>query len=129
MRSRASATFGAKIIPARGAWIEIEAGADGEISVRIDRKRKFPAISLLRVLGATFDSDMKSLFARTPHGKRWIEEALEKDPAKTVEEAYIEIHKRLRDGDLATAKNAQEYINSIFERGALRPLARGPLPL
>src|SRR4029077_8747400 len=30
--------FGAKIIPARGAWIEIEAGADNELSVRIDRK-------------------------------------------------------------------------------------------
>ena len=106
--------FGAKIIPARGAWIEIEAGADGDLSVRIDRKRKFPATSLLRVLGATFDSDMKSLFAATPPGKRWIEEALKKDPAKTVDEAYVEIHKRLRDGDLATAKNAQEYINSIF---------------
>ena len=106
--------FGAKIIPARGAWIEIEAGADGELNVRIDRKRKFPATSLLRVLGAAFDSDMKSLFAGTPHGKRWIEEALKKDPAKKVDEAYVEIHKRLRDGDLATAKNAQEYINSIF---------------
>jgi DNA-directed RNA polymerase beta' subunit len=106
--------FGAKIIPARGAWIEIEAGADQDLSVRIDRKRKFPATSLLRVLGATFDSDMKSLFASTPYGKRWVEEALKRDPAKTVDEAYIEIHKRLRDGDMATAANAREYINSIF---------------
>jgi DNA-directed RNA polymerase beta' subunit len=106
--------FGAKLIPSRGAWIEIEAGSDGELSVRIDRKRKFPATSLLRVLGARFDSDLKSLFGSTPHGKRWIESALEKDPAKTVDEAYVEIHKRLRDGDLATAANAREYIDSIF---------------
>ncbi len=106
--------FGAKVIPARGAWIEMEADALGDISVRIDRKRKFPAISLLRVLGAHFDSDIKSLFAKTPEGKKWVELAIEKDPAKTMEEAYVEIHKRLRDGDLATAKNAQEYINSIF---------------
>ncbi len=106
--------FGAKIIPARGAWIEIEAGSDGELSVRIDRKRKFPATSLLRIMGAAYDSDLKSLFSSTSYGKRWIESALEKDPAKTVEEAYIEVHKRLRDGDLATAQNAREYINSIF---------------
>ena len=106
--------FGAKIIPARGAWIEIEAESTGDISVRIDRKRKFPAISLLRVLGAHFDSDIRSLFAKNPEGKKWIELALEKDPAKTVDEAYVEIHKRLRDGDLATAANAREYINSIF---------------
>jgi len=106
--------FGAKIIPARGAWIELEADATGDISVRIDRKRKFPAVSLLRVMGAQYDSDLKSLFASNPQGKRWIEAAIEKDPAKTADESYIEIHKRLRDGDLATAANAKEYINSIF---------------
>ncbi len=106
--------FGAKIIPARGAWIEIEADAAGDLNVRIDRKRKFPATSLLRVMGAHYDSDMKSLFAANPIAKKWVEAALEKDPAKTLDEAYIEIHKRLRDGDLATAANAKEYINSIF---------------
>jgi len=106
--------FGAKIIPARGAWIESEAGAEGDISVRIDRKRKFPAVSLLRVLGAQYDSDLKSLFSATPHEKKWIEAAIELDPAKTADEAYVEIHKRLRDGDLATTQNARDYINSIF---------------
>ncbi len=106
--------FGAKIIPARGAWIEIEGGSDDELSVRIDRKRKFPATSLLRILGAQYDSDLKSLMSTTAHGKRWIEAALERDPAKTQEDAYIEIHKRLRDGDMATAANAREYIDSIF---------------
>ncbi len=106
--------FGAKVIPARGAWIEMEADASGDIAVRIDRKRKFPATSLLRVMGAHLDSDIKSLFKGTPEGKKWVEEALERDPAKTVDEAYVEIHKRLRDGDLATAANAREYIDSIF---------------
>ncbi|MGH2508635.1 MAG: DNA-directed RNA polymerase subunit beta, partial [Ktedonobacteraceae bacterium] len=107
--------FGAKIIPARGVWIEMEAEAGGNISVRIDRKRKFPVISLLRVLGAPFDSDLKSLFSKTPELKKWIEAAIEADMAKTLDDAYIEIHKRLRDGDLATAQNAREYIKSLFE--------------
>jgi DNA-directed RNA polymerase subunit beta len=44
-------TFGAKLIPARGVWIEIETDADGTLAVRIDKKRKFPIVSLLRVLG------------------------------------------------------------------------------
>ncbi len=106
--------FGAKVIPARGAWIEIETDADGMLWVRIDRKRKFPATTLLRVLGASFDSDLKSLFSGDAHEKKWVDAAIELDPAKTVDEAYIEIHKRLRDGDLATASNAREYIDSIF---------------
>ena len=106
--------FGAKIIPARGAWIEIEADANSELQVRIDRKRKFPATSLLRVLGAHTDADIKALFAGSENGTKWALGALEKDPAKSVEDAYVEIHKRLRDGDLATAANAREYINSLF---------------
>src|SRR5207247_9743 len=52
--------FGAKIIPSRGAWIEIESDPDGAIYVRIDRKRKFPASSLLRALGASTDADIFS---------------------------------------------------------------------
>ncbi|MDQ5955161.1 MAG: DNA-directed polymerase subunit beta [Patescibacteria group bacterium] len=106
--------FGAKIIPARGAWIEIEAEANGGLAVRIDRKRKFPALSLLRVFGAETDGELKQLFAGSELGKKFVEEGLALDPAKTSEDAYIEIHKRLRDGDLATVANAREYINSIF---------------
>ena len=40
--------FGAKIIPARGAWIEIESDPDGAIYVRIDRKRKFAASAWIK---------------------------------------------------------------------------------
>ncbi|MCR4280980.1 MAG: DNA-directed RNA polymerase subunit beta, partial [Candidatus Kaiserbacteria bacterium] len=43
--------FAAKIIPARGVWIEIESDPDAGIYVKIDRKRRFPVTSLLRVLG------------------------------------------------------------------------------
>ncbi|NBD73451.1 DNA-directed RNA polymerase subunit beta [Patescibacteria group bacterium] len=106
--------FGAKIIPARGAWIEIESEPDGAVYVKIDRKRKFPVTSLLRILGASFDGDLVSLFERVPGGKETLKTTLEKDPATTVDEAYLEIYKRLRDGDLATIETAREYIDSIF---------------
>lgn len=51
---RGKTCFGAKIIPARGAWIEIDSEPDGAIFVKIDRKRKFPVTTLLRILGASF---------------------------------------------------------------------------
>jgi DNA-directed RNA polymerase subunit beta len=107
-------TFGAKVIPARGAWIEIESEIDGALFVKIDRKRKFPATSLLRVLGATFDNDMLTLFERVPGGKAAIQATLAKDSAKVPETAYIEIYKRLRDGDLATPDTARDYVTGIF---------------
>jgi DNA-directed RNA polymerase subunit beta len=108
--------FGAKIIPARGAWVEIEADADKVLYVRIDRKRKFSITSLLRVLGAHTDGDILALADGNPELKAHLEASLAKDTAKTVDEAYIEIHKKLRDGDLATVENAKEFIDSIFSK-------------
>lgn len=107
--------FGAKIIPARGAWIEIETDTDGVIYARIDRKRKFAVTSLLRVLGAETDEAILDLFKGNELARHAIELTLAKDHAKTVNDAYIEIHKRLRDGDLATADNAREFIGGIFK--------------
>jgi DNA-directed RNA polymerase subunit beta len=86
-----------------------------------------PRPRLLRVMGAHTDADLKKLFA-SELGTRKITKRPSKDPAKSLDEAYIEIHKRLRDGDLATAKNARVHQLYIC-RGALRPFARRPLPL
>ena len=105
--------FGAKVIPSRGAWIEIESDADDLIYVKIDKKRKFPVTSLLRVLGAT-DKQMAEYFKADELCQKSMELNLAKDHAKTVDESYVEIYKRLRDGDLATAENAREYISTIF---------------
>ncbi len=106
--------FGAKVIPARGVWMEIESDSDGTIYARIDRKRKFPITSLLRILGAKTNEDIAALFKGNELAQKAIELTLAKDHAKSVDDSYIEIHKRLRDGDLATADNAREYIGSIF---------------
>jgi DNA-directed RNA polymerase subunit beta len=118
--------FGAKLIPARGAWIEIESEADGIIYIKIDRKKKVPVTSLLRVLGVEKDEDMIKLFSDVERGEEYIKATLEKDPAKTTDDAYIEIYKRLRDGDLATVDNAKEFVNSIFapERYDLSEIGR-----
>jgi DNA-directed RNA polymerase subunit beta len=108
-------TFGAKIIPSRGAWIEFETDADGVIYVRIDRKRKFPVTSLLRAFGAETNEKILSLFAGQPELKPYIEKTLAKDHTTNTDEAAIDIHKRLRDGDLASADNAREFVKSIFD--------------
>jgi len=106
--------FGAKIIPARGAWIELESDPDGTIYARIDKKRRFPVSSLLRVLADAPDEKIAKLFGSDAHVKEVISACFAKDPAKTVNDSYIEIHKRLRDGEMVTPENAKEFINSIF---------------
>ena len=113
--------FGAKIMPARGAWVELETEIDNVIYVRIDRKRKFPVTALLRVFASQAGKNLSeeeiiSLFEKKGIDSSFIKKSLAKDHAKTVDEAYLEIYKRLRDSDLATVANAKEYIDGLFSR-------------
>ncbi|MCR4331035.1 MAG: DNA-directed RNA polymerase subunit beta, partial [Patescibacteria group bacterium] len=106
--------FGAKIIPARGAWIEIESDPDGAMYARIDKKRRFPVSSLLRALTDMPDENIIKLFGNDAHVKEVIQTSFAKDTAKTANDSYMEIHKRLRDGEMVTPENAKEFIKSIF---------------
>ncbi len=105
--------FGAKIIPNRGVWIEIESDPSQEIFVRIDKKRKFSIITLLRALGLTTDELIKAQF-KNEASLKYIELAIEKDLVKTQSDAYVEIYRKLRDGDLANADNARDFVNTLF---------------
>ncbi len=107
--------FGAKVIPNRGAWLEIETDFDGAIWAKIDRKRKVPISSLLRVFGLKTDEEILDAFKKEDNGEiSFIKETLEKDVARSQGESYKEIYKRLRPGDLATEENAKQMIDSIF---------------
>ncbi len=107
--------FGAKIIPNRGAWLEIDTDASGVIWVKIDRKRKVAVTSLLRAFGYGTDKELKKLFADVDKGEiNYIEATLEKDAAKTQGEGYKEVYKRIRPGDMATEENAKQMIDAMF---------------
>ena len=106
----------AKIIPKRGAWLEVETDKKGVISVKIDRKRKIPVTSLLRIFGYDTDEKISKLFKDDIKDieSDFIAFTLEKDSAKEVGEAYQSIYKRLRPGDLATPENAKNLIDGMF---------------
>lgn len=106
----------AKIIPKRGAWLEIETDKKGIITVKIDRKRKIPITSLLRVFGYSTDEAMLKLFEDVTVDKEhdYIGKTLDKDSAQTEDEAYQSIYKKIRPGDLATPENAKSLIQSMF---------------
>ena len=107
--------YGAKLIPGRGAWLEFETAANGAIYVKIDRRRKLPVTTLLRALGHSKVSEIKSLFSDVDTGDtNYIEATLEKDPARGSNEALIEVYRRLRPGDLATVDNARSMIERMF---------------
>ena len=119
--------FGAKLIPNRGAWLEIETSAKDVLTVKIDRKRKVPVTVLLKALelpelkGRESDRDAQlAAFNKIFGGvdddpeHRYLNGTFEKDATVTVNDALIELYKRIRPGDPATVDNARNLLQSLF---------------
>jgi len=106
---------GAKLIPGRGAWLEFETSNRNVLSVKVDRKRKLPATILLRAIGISDDDEIRALFADMDDPEhRYIDNTLERDTARTPEEAQVELYRRLRPGDPPTRDNASSLLEGLF---------------
>ncbi len=107
--------FGGRIIPSRGSWLEFETDPSGFIGVKIDRKRRVPVTTILKAFGFDSDDNIKRAFHDVDKGEiGYIEETLKRDTTHSQPEAYMEIYKRLRPGDLASADTAKELIDNMF---------------
>lgn len=107
--------FGAKIIPNRGAWLEMETDLEGVIWVKIDRKRKVAITSLLRAFGIANDEELLKTFSDVNTGEiNYVEATIEKDAAKNQGEGFLEVYKRIRPGDLASVENAKQMVEAMF---------------
>ncbi len=110
--------YGAKIIPNRGAWLEIETDVNKVLWVRIDRKRKVAVTSLLRAFGYETDEELLKVFKDVDLTKNedeigYIEATIKKDLAKNQIEGLQEVYRRVRPGDLADDKNVKQLIENM----------------
>jgi len=100
----------ATLIPNRGAWLEYETDSNDVLWVRVDRTRKLPMTVLLRSLGLVTDQDITNLFGDDER----LLTTIEKDAAKTEEEALFEIYRRLRPGEPPTVENSRSLLQMLF---------------
>ncbi|MBI2426829.1 MAG: DNA-directed RNA polymerase subunit beta, partial [Candidatus Kerfeldbacteria bacterium] len=109
-------TYGAKIIPNRGAWLELETDSNDVLYVKIDRKRKVVITALLRAFGFSSNEEILTLFREvdTDANHKIIEATVAKDPTRSEAEGLKEVYRRIRPGDLATVDNARQLIHSMF---------------
>ena len=61
--------FGARIIPYRGSWLDFEFDVKDIVNVRIDRRRKLPATTLLYALGMDQEEILSEFYDRVSHRK------------------------------------------------------------
>src|SRR5450755_969812 len=108
--------FSAKVIPNRGAWLEFETSNKDLLSVKVDRKRKIAATTLLRAVGYETNDEIAGLFATVDSDPehQYIASTLDKDLTKTQQDALIEVYKKLRPGDPPTGDNARQLVESLF---------------
>ncbi|MFH0854707.1 MAG: DNA-directed RNA polymerase subunit beta [bacterium] len=108
--------YNAKIIPNRGAWLEVETDFNNVIWVKIDRKRKAAITSLFRAFGYSSDEEIFRLFEDVEKESeiKYIENTIAKDASKDMDEGLREVYKRIRPGDLASADNAKGLIYAMF---------------
>ncbi len=105
----------AELRPQRGSWLEFHVTRSGVITVRIDRRRKFPATTLLRAIGMT-EEEMQETFAKvdTNPDRTYIANTVAKDPTRTEEEALLEIYRKMRPGDPVVLDNAKALLTTMF---------------
>ena len=108
--------FSAKVIPNRGAWLEFETSNKDLLSVKVDRKRKIAATTLLRAVGFETNEEIAGLFTNvdTDPDHPYVSSTLDKDLTKNQHEALIEVYKKLRPGDPPTGDNARQLVESLF---------------
>ncbi|MCI5043678.1 MAG: DNA-directed RNA polymerase subunit beta [Aquisalinus sp.] len=61
--------FAARIIPYRGSWLDFEFDPKDIVNVRIDRRRKLPATTLLYALGMDQEDILTAFYERVAHEK------------------------------------------------------------
>ena len=104
-------TINGTVIPYRGAWLEYETDINEVFYARIDKNRKIPVTSLIRVLGVETDAEILELFGEDER----IVATIEKDAeVKNADQALIEIYKKLRPGEPPTIDSAKTLINNLF---------------
>ncbi len=119
--------FAAKLIPNRGAWLEIETSTKDLLTAKIDRKRKLPVTALLKALelpqlaGTENDREAQKrafheLFGDvdTDAEHPYLDATFDKDPTTRTEDALLELYRRVRPGDPPSVDNARTLLQSLF---------------
>ncbi len=98
------------IIPNRGAWLEYESDQNDIFYVRIDKNRKLYITTFIRALGLGTNQEILDFFGADER----IMATLERDTTKNVEEALLEVYKKLRPSEPPTLETARAHLDGLF---------------
>ncbi len=113
--------FNTTVIPNRGAWLEYGTEQSDSYIVRIDKNRKLLITTFIRALdfacqkfhlgfSTKTNQDIINLLGEDVR----LLTTLDKDTIFNVDDALIEIYRKLRPGEPATVEGAMSHLNNIL---------------
>ena len=104
--------FTGQVIPTRGAWIEYETGSKDIWYGKLDRSKKIPITTLLRLFGLSTNEQIVNLYGESP----FLTATFEKDPTTNSEDAAVEVYAKLRQGEKVPVEGARTFVATrLFE--------------
>ena len=103
--------YSAKVIPGRGAWLELDTDKKDTVGVRVDRKRRQYVTAFLRALDiVSSDDQILEMF----DGAESIRNTMERDTINDPEEALLDLYRKLRPGEPLTVESARGLVGQLF---------------
>lgn len=107
--------YGAELRPSHGSWLEFSISRSDVLTVKIDRRRKFAATTLLRALGFSEEEIIEQFSdVDTNPEHQYLAATLNKDLTKTTDEALLEIFRKMRPGDPVVLDTARSLLENMF---------------
>ncbi|MCT4696983.1 MAG: DNA-directed RNA polymerase subunit beta [Candidatus Cardinium sp.] len=105
-----SNVYSAKVVPAKGVWIEFSVDINSVMYIYLDRKKKIPITTMLRAIGYSSDKDILDIFGLADEVKA-TRAVLEKEMGrklaarvlKSCEECYVD------------EETGEEYVRTTHE--------------
>ena len=102
-------SYNASLISNRGTWVKFEIDKDDLINVKIDKAKKISAYIFLKTVGLK-DHD---IFNRLDQPE-YFQKTFEEHSNISLEDAFLELHNKLRPGEPATVKAGKQLLYSRF---------------
>ena len=101
--------YTASLISNRGTWVKFEIDKDDVINVKIDKAKKISAYIFLKTVGLK-DRDIFNYLDQPEYFRKTCKE----HENISLEDAFLELHNKLRPGEPATVKAGQLLLYSKF---------------
>ena len=101
--------YTASLISNRGTWVKFEIDKDELIHVKVDKAKKLSGYVFLKALGLTDQEILDNL-----NQPDYFQKTLQGSEVNNLDDAFLEVHNKLRPGEPATVKGGQQLLYSRF---------------